>query len=222
MGILSTGVMAMCGKGIKSRVMGGHMNLKVRTIVTILLLLVITGTCAFAQSENGIAGKWESEWGTLTFQHSTIAGNQSLSVTGSWEQGNGKIGEIRNGTFDPSRGIIEFSYYQSWNKVTGSAKFTLSSDGEKLSGTWSQSDGQSGTWNCKRTADNTSSEKIIRVSTCFTFKGGNYIESEKHDYNSGQTKYVIIAWDILSPASMGGSNTYLGNSLYLLTSPADE
>jgi len=57
----------------------------------------------------------------------------------------GKIGKITDGTFDSASGILKFSYYESWYDLNGSAQLTLSSDGKKLEGTWTQP-GNSGTW----------------------------------------------------------------------------
>jgi len=88
-----------------------------------------------------IAGVWTSDWGPVTISVDSATGK----VTGSWDQGDGKIGKITDGTFDSASGILKFSYYESWYDLNGSAQLTLSSDGKKLEGTWTQP-GNSGIW----------------------------------------------------------------------------
>jgi len=89
-----------------------------------------------------IAGVWTSNWGPVTF-------NGSNSITGSWNQGGGKIGVIKSGHYDPATGNLTFKYYQHWNDKNGSVDMTLSSDGKTLTGTWTQSGG-SGSWTMTR------------------------------------------------------------------------
>lgn len=92
---------------------------------------------------SGLAGLWRTDWGNMTLH--VHAGN----ITGSWDQGGGKIGRITGGTFDPVKKVLTFKYYQDWNKQNGSAELKLSDDGKKLFGTWKQGSG-SGTWTMTR------------------------------------------------------------------------
>jgi hypothetical protein len=45
---------------------------------------------------------------------------------------------------------LEFSFREPWIDVTDSADLQLSSDGNKLSGIWSNSTGESGVWTMTR------------------------------------------------------------------------
>jgi hypothetical protein len=47
--------------------------------------------------------------------------------------------------------VLEFSYYQEWNDMRGTARLTLAPDGALLSGTWVQADSE-GTWTLRRQA----------------------------------------------------------------------
>ncbi|MEQ8168586.1 MAG: hypothetical protein ABRQ38_06790 [Candidatus Eremiobacterota bacterium] len=125
------------------------MFLKLQICMTMILFLAISAICiqsVNAASNPGVAGKWQSDWGTVTLKHKAIVDNKKVSVTGFWEQGKDKIGQIKGGTFNPSTSTLTFSYYQSWNNVYGTATFTLSSNGKILSGEWVQDNGNSGEW----------------------------------------------------------------------------
>ncbi|NJM45128.1 MAG: hypothetical protein HC860_02380 [Alkalinema sp. RU_4_3] len=75
-----------------------------------------------------LEGKWQSEWGVVEF---------NANLTGRWNQGGG-IGQITSGSYDSKTRKLVFQYYQPWNNMTGTGTFTLSEDGNRLSGTWSQ------------------------------------------------------------------------------------
>lgn len=97
-----------------------------------------------------LAGTWQSDWGPVTF---------NSNLTGSWNQGEGKIGQIQRGTYDPQTRRLVFHYYQSWNDMNGTATLTLSQDRNQLSGTWSQQrganspgSGGAGTWIMRRSS----------------------------------------------------------------------
>lgn len=96
-----------------------------------------------------IGGAWESNFGAVTLEAGTPGANQLVNVSGFWIQGDGKQGTIKNGSFDPVNGVLEFTYFQPWNNLEGSARFILAPDGKTLKGTWKQSSGQ-GDWTMQR------------------------------------------------------------------------
>jgi hypothetical protein len=112
---------------------------------------------ATTPSTVSLAGKWQSEWGVVEFDS---------NLTGRWNQGGGQIGQITSGSYDPKTRKLVFQYYQSWNNMDGTGTFTLSEDGNRLSGTWSQQprgsnrlgSGGSGGWTMTR--DKTSPQAI--------------------------------------------------------------
>jgi hypothetical protein len=99
------------------------------------------------QSNVSLAGKWQSDWGSVEF---------NSDLTGHWNQGSG-IGQIKDGTYDPKTRKLVFHYYQPWNDMNGTATLTLSEDGNRLLGTWTQQrasnppgSGGSGGWTMTR------------------------------------------------------------------------
>lgn len=90
-----------------------------------------------------ISGTWKSAYGPVTLRV------HNGGVTGSWNQGRGKIGKIVSGAYQPQARTLTFKYYQDWNKQNGSAALKLSGDGKRLTGTWKQPSG-SGVWTLKR------------------------------------------------------------------------
>ena len=110
-----------------------------------------------------IGGTWESNFGVVTLQLGTPGANRLVSVSGFWIQGDGKQGTIKNGTFDPASGVLEFSYSQPWNNTEGSARFTLAPDGKILKGTWKQPSGQ-GDWTMQRSTGLTATSVAIAAT----------------------------------------------------------
>lgn len=84
-----------------------------------------------SQSNVSLAGTWQSDWGLVVF---------NSDLTGHWNQGSG-VGQINDGTYDPKTRTFVFHYYQPWNDMNGIATLTLSEDGNRLSGTWTQQSG---------------------------------------------------------------------------------
>ncbi len=86
-----------------------------------------------------VAGVWNSDWGTVTFQ-TAPADENKLSVTGSYDSSTGKdrTAFIKSGTFDPTTGILEFALEEPWwdNDTKGTAKLALAADGQKLEGSY--------------------------------------------------------------------------------------
>jgi hypothetical protein len=74
-----------------------------------------------------ISGTWGSDWGPVTLKTGTNG-----AVTGSWEQGESKHGQITGGSFDMSSGRLQFWFYQPWNNETGSASLQLSGNWDEV------------------------------------------------------------------------------------------
>jgi hypothetical protein len=91
---------------------------------------------AFAHA---VAGTWLSNWGLVTLVATPVA--NGVQISGSLQQDAGQKGTIENGTFDPGRRELRFSYVQHWNGARGTATLTLSSDGRHLTGRWTQPQG---------------------------------------------------------------------------------
>jgi hypothetical protein len=107
-----------------------------------LIAVAITGppSTVAAQAQPGME-TWDSDWGPVSI---TYGGS------GSWKQSATQTGLIKSSQYDPSTGKLTFQYYQDWNKATGEAALTLSRDGMRFDGTWSQEyaagGGDSGSW----------------------------------------------------------------------------
>jgi HEAT repeat protein/tetratricopeptide (TPR) repeat protein len=99
-----------------------------------------------------VAGTWESNWGPITLQHGPPEGNRAVAVTGSWVPEPGKRGVIRDGTFDPAGGTLEFTFHQPWDGKTGTARLTLSVRDRRFQGTW-KAPGDNGTLALAREAE---------------------------------------------------------------------
>lgn len=95
-----------------------------------------------------IAGAWRSNWGTVVFNVSGAQGSQ-VFLTGFWQQGPGKTGQITRGLYDAANGQLSFSYYQSWGNLQGTASFSLSPDGQMFMGGYQQPNEQ-GEWRLYR------------------------------------------------------------------------
>jgi hypothetical protein len=121
------------------------------TVVEIAPFAVVTDTppAGNPSAAASIAGTWNSDFGPVTFAYGTVTAGQPIPITGFWIQAADKRGVIQSGSFDPVSGRVQFSYFQNWNNVTGSAQLQLSADGKTLSGTWMQP-GSSGTWTMTR------------------------------------------------------------------------
>lgn len=97
------------------------------------------------------AGTWETTWGPLTIELVPSKDRSKIAFKGSWEQGPGKTGAIKRGTFDPKTGRVEFSFFEPWNESTGTTHMQLAKDGRSFIGTWSFTGSTStGTWNMRR------------------------------------------------------------------------
>jgi uncharacterized caspase-like protein len=105
-----------------------------------------TGTEPRAETPIGIAGRWDSNWGPVTFEHDPINGDKPVALTGHWEQGPKKLGVFKSGTFDPATRTVKVSYYQNWNFLHGSAKFKLNKSGRRMDGRFKQALILGGTW----------------------------------------------------------------------------
>lgn len=96
-----------------------------------------------------LQGTWKSDWGPVTLNVGAVSADGSASVTGSWNQGEGKIGRFTSGSFNAQTGSLTLYYYESWVPLQGNAQLELSGDKQTLSGTWAQPGG-SGSWTMTR------------------------------------------------------------------------
>jgi CubicO group peptidase (beta-lactamase class C family) len=97
-----------------------------------------------------IAGVWDTSFGFATIHTTPIEGKKTLSVTGFYNFEKDKKGIIRKGTFDPATGILELTYFESWqNDSIGTAHFTLAADHNHFKGKFKQG-GLSGDWDMTR------------------------------------------------------------------------
>lgn len=117
-------------------------------VAALVILSVGAGFSSFVKSNlsshlQTIRGTWDSDWGPVTFE------NSDGKIAGFWKQGAGKTGEIREGKFNEELNQLEFSYFEPWNGIKGTAILNLSKDEHKLTGTWTQENG-SGSWNLSR------------------------------------------------------------------------
>lgn len=103
---------------------------------------------ADADALKRIAGSWETSWGPMTLEARREGG--IVVVTGRWVQGPGMIGAVTRGTFDPETRVFEFDFDEPWHNQTGTATFTMSPDGQRLSGTWTFTAGGGGAWTMER------------------------------------------------------------------------
>lgn len=109
-----------------------------------------SGTATSSKTEEtsvvGIEGKWDSNWGPVTFEHEPITGDAPVEITGHWAQTPKKIGVFKSGTYDPVKRTVAVSYYQNWNFLHGSAKFKLNKSGNRMVGSFRQALILGGTW----------------------------------------------------------------------------
>lgn len=95
-----------------------------------------------------IAGAWDSQWGPVTFVPDPDDAGHGAFL-GHWQQGECRTGLIIGARLDPETRVVTLRYYQPWNSMVGTARLTLSPDGSRLEGTWSQP-GESGSWRMTR------------------------------------------------------------------------
>ncbi|HNM50240.1 MAG TPA: hypothetical protein PKN86_11070, partial [Candidatus Obscuribacter sp.] len=69
-----------------------------------------------------------------------------VEVTRHWQQGPKKMGVFKTGSYDPATGVVKLTYYQNWNYLHGSAKFTINKKGNRMDGYFRQALILSGTW----------------------------------------------------------------------------
>ncbi len=94
-----------------------------------------------------VAGIWESPWGIVTLR-TAHAGDQKLSVTGSYNSitGKNRTGLIESGVYDPATGILEFALEEPWwgNQTKGSARLTLDAAGNRFKGSYAKTNQDGG------------------------------------------------------------------------------
>jgi hypothetical protein len=100
------------------------------------------GNVRITNDTANIEGKWTSEWGHVSFKS---------DFTGDWVHEN-TLGEIKRWSYNSETRelIFNYNYLQNSNPINGTAKLTLSDDGNTLQGTWTQQGNASGNWVMKR------------------------------------------------------------------------
>jgi hypothetical protein len=96
-----------------------------------------------------IAGTWTTTYGPMVFELGSPSSGSAIPLKGYWQQSADKRGLINEGVYDPNAGTVNFSYYENWINMHGTASLKLSSDGRSLEGTWTQG-GSSGRWTMSR------------------------------------------------------------------------
>lgn len=89
-------------------------------------------------------GKWKSEMGDVILMARPSHSNQ-VEVSGEWLESPGRKNVIQSGVFDTTSGMLNFTWYRSWNNVHGKSQFQLSIDSNKLRGRWKGETGQADT-----------------------------------------------------------------------------
>lgn len=119
-----------------------------KSVFLALALTIGWQLSVFAQGAD-VSGAWTSDWGTVYLEKGGRNADGTQSVSGYWDQGAGKRGQITKGHYMPNEGKLIFKYYQPWNQTSGSAKFAMNGTGTSLNGTYTQPN-MSGNWNMSR------------------------------------------------------------------------
>ena len=104
-----------------------------------------------APAAPAINGAWKSSRGAmkLAYTPGTEAG-PLIHVTGTWDEGGGKIGQL-NGVYDTATRTITLRYFQAWNNRRGGAQLTVAAGGTGATGTFTDdSGGGRGGWTMNR------------------------------------------------------------------------
>ncbi|MBN1347537.1 MAG: hypothetical protein JXQ73_32905 [Phycisphaerae bacterium] len=80
-----------------------------------------------------VAGQWTSSWGTVTIEHGKLSSGQAVKVTGYWTQNGKTMGAFTSGSYDANKRIVEAAFKNA-KGGTGKVRWTLSTDGNTLSG----------------------------------------------------------------------------------------
>jgi hypothetical protein len=99
-------------------------------------------------------GDWNSSWGPVSIRTTgEYFPDGSMHITGSWNEGHGHVGTITRGAVSPNTNKFWFEFYQPWDGVTGTARFTRLDNGN-YHGTFTHNNGPkarlSGTWDLTR------------------------------------------------------------------------
>lgn len=96
-----------------------------------------------------VLGSWDSQWGPVSLESAGQGSDGSLRVKGRWQQGAKGTGLIESGTYNPASGTLEFIYFQPWNSIRGTAKFSRAASGDFV-GSFSQPPAYTGAWTMSR------------------------------------------------------------------------
>jgi hypothetical protein len=112
-----------------------------------------------SSAQAGPTEEWESNFGPVTLQLGDLT-RPSIRVEGFWLQAPGTgacppsggpcRGVIRDGQYDRTARALDFTYYEDWVNLTGSARLILLDDGRTFAGIWTQP-GSTGNWTLTRT-----------------------------------------------------------------------
>lgn len=103
-----------------------------------------------AAAESKVCGRWNSQWGPVFLESNGRDAAGRVIVKGIWEQPSKGTGTVERGTFDPTTGALEFTYFQPWNRIRGTASFSKSGDGGSMVGSFSQPPSYTGAWTLRR------------------------------------------------------------------------
>jgi hypothetical protein len=117
-----------------------------------------TAAAAGGKGMFDISGNWNSNFGLVTL-NLTPVNKANYTVSGSWNQGGGKIGQISNGKYflvgqnmnTVWTPVLRFSYHQPWDNSTGTASFQVVGGGTQLIGNYKQNNAAGG-WTLTRPA----------------------------------------------------------------------
>lgn len=90
-------------------------------------------------------GKWKSERGDVILMARPSHSNK-VDVSGEWQEAPGRKNVIQSGVFDTTNGMLNFTWYNSWNNTRGNSQFQLSIDSNKLRGRWKDEGEGAGDW----------------------------------------------------------------------------
>jgi hypothetical protein len=93
-----------------------------------------------------VIGSWKSEWGPVNFEHS-----KDGIFSGSWKEGQAKIGKISDGKFSQADGKLSFNFVETWTGLKGHAVLHLSDNCQQLGGSWLRGKDK-GEWTMHRAA----------------------------------------------------------------------
>jgi len=105
------------------------------------------------QRRLSVAGTWESAYGEVTLQHAPFDEMKPVPVSAAYANRDGVKRIITGGTLDPAKMTLDVKFLDPETNTTGTASLRLSSDGQVLTGTWTNSASKTGAWTLSRRPD---------------------------------------------------------------------